>query len=210
MAHKERKLTAAEMARKEKFEDKVCKLESEGYKRKDLTVSAVSANIMALVLMLPIVVLLSFLNYSINQRYIGVEMTKGDIIKFIIAFFILIIIHEMIHGLTWACFVKDHFKSIEFGVIWSALMPYCTCNTEMRKGKYILGAIMPTIILGIIPAFVAIFINSPMLFLVALAMTVSGGGDVFIVIKLLFHKEKGKVCLYLDHPYDAGLVVFEK
>jgi hypothetical protein len=29
-----------------------------------------------------------------------------------------IILHELIHGITWAKYTKDGFKSIRFGVLW--------------------------------------------------------------------------------------------
>ncbi len=55
---KERKLTAAEQKRKEMFLEKKAALEAEGFEAHDLTISAVYANVMALVLALPIVLVL--------------------------------------------------------------------------------------------------------------------------------------------------------
>jgi hypothetical protein len=34
-----------------------------------------------------------------------------------------IILHELIHGITWAKYTKDGFKSIRFGVLWKFLTP---------------------------------------------------------------------------------------
>ena len=48
-------------------------------------------------------------------------------ITFILAI-IGIVVHELIHGLTWACFAKNGWKSISFGVWWKVLTPYCHCN----------------------------------------------------------------------------------
>ena len=36
-----------------------------------------------------------------------------------------IVVHELIHGLTWACYAKSGWKSISFGVMWKMLTPYC-------------------------------------------------------------------------------------
>lgn len=41
-------------------------------------------------------------------------------------------------------------------------------------------------------------------------MVLGGGGDFLIVLKMLLHKTKGKNALYYDHPYECGVVVFEK
>ena len=55
---KERKLTAAEQKRKEMFLEKKAALEAEGFEAHDLTISAVYANVMAVVLALPILLVL--------------------------------------------------------------------------------------------------------------------------------------------------------
>ena len=54
----ERKLTAAEQKRKEMFLEKKAALEAEGFEAHDLTISAVYANVMAVVMALPILLVL--------------------------------------------------------------------------------------------------------------------------------------------------------
>ena len=68
---------------------------------------------------------------------------------------------------------------------------------------------MPTIIVGIIPAIIAIIYHYDILFLLSLLMIIGGGGDTLIVLKLLFYKENGRDSIYMDHPYECGIVVFE-
>ena len=41
-------------------------------------------------------------------------------------------------------------------------------------------------------------------------LILGGGGDFIIVLKILLHRSKGKDTLYYDHPYECGVVVFEK
>ena len=45
----------------------------------------------------------------------------------------LIIVHELIHGITWAIFAKNHFHAIDFGIVWSTLSPYCTCFKPLKN-----------------------------------------------------------------------------
>lgn len=54
----ERKLTAAEQKRKEMFLEKKAALEMEGFEARDLTISALYANVMAVVLAFPIILVL--------------------------------------------------------------------------------------------------------------------------------------------------------
>ena len=41
-------------------------------------------------------------------------------------------------------------------------------------------------------------------------MILAGGGDLTILLKLLRYKSKKEEILYMDHPYECGLVVFER
>ena len=70
----------------------------------------------------------------------------------LIILFAGIILHELIHGLTFLLFCKNGFKSIEFGIMWKYLAPYCHCKEPLPVRPYIIGALMPAIVLGFIPA----------------------------------------------------------
>lgn len=210
MGEKTRKLNKVELKRKAIFEEREESLIKEGYEKKELTIGVVMANVMALLIMIPVIDLIFRVYSKINGGFEIITEGFMDIIIFLIILILLITFHELIHGITWAIYSNNHFRDIEFGVIWSMLTPYCTCKSELTRKQYILGAIMPTIILGIIPAFVAIIFQIDILLLHSLLMILAGGGDVIIVSKLLLHREKGKESMYLDHPYKCGVVVFEK
>ena len=69
---------------------------------------------------------------------------------------------------------------------------------------------MPTLILGGGIAAVAVMANQLLLFFLAEFMILSGGGDFLITLKILsYHTDKSE-CVYCDHPYECGFVVFEK
>ena len=209
MGRNERKLTLAELERKEFFDAKSKELTREGYVRKDLTINIVKANILAIIIMIPLIVLFLGIYYLCNQK-ITLNFTSKECLFFLISFMILTVIHEGIHGITWAIFAKDHFKAIKFGVIWSALTPYCTCRSELKRWQYVIGTLMPTIILGCIPAIISIITNNVLLLVIALVMIIGGGGDAIIITKILLYKEEKCQCVYIDHPYECGVVVFKK
>lgn len=210
MSREQRILTHAESARKEEFETKTRELESQGYTKNDLTVSVMRANVMALVIMIPVIVLFTFLFINVNHRAITMDYTGVTLLLFLVIFIILVVVHEGIHGLTWACFTKDHLKGISFGFIMKSMTPYCTCKTELTRSAYITGTLMPTILLGILPSVIGIVLNNVFIFDLGLVLILSGGGDAYIVYKLVSHKIKGSECLCIDHPYECGVVTFEK
>lgn len=204
-----RELTKAEKKRDDQYRRLYRQLVQEGYEANDLTIGLVYANVMAFVLGLPIVILL-FWGFGINHPTAFGEFEGINILQFFVIFFFLVFVHELIHGITWSVFAKEHWRAISFGFVAKYMTPYCCCNQPLRKGEYLVGAIMPVVVLGIVPSVIAIFTGSVTTLLMGALMVLCGGGDLTIVLKLLrFHSAKKEV-RYLDHPYQAGLVVFTR
>ncbi len=204
---KERKLTEKELLRKEKF-DLLCeKMRADGYEKVDLTVGVVAANLLSILIMAPFMaaVLLIFFAIASGGEFSYSVWESLALLPALIAF---VVIHELIHGLAWGRFAG--FKAIDFGVIWSMLTPYCTCGAPLKRWQYILGGLMPTIVLGTVLTVAACLSGSLFWLAMAEIMVLGGGGDFLIVLKMLLHKTKGKSALYYDHPYECGVVVFEK
>ena len=118
-----------------------------------------------------------------------------------------IVVHELIHGITWACYAKSGWKSISFGVMWKLLTPYCHCDEPMHIPGYMMGAMMPCIVLGVIPAIVALFIGSLPMLAWGIFFIAAAAGDIWMT--WLLTKEDRK-CLVLDHPSEAGFYIIEE
>lgn len=206
---KERKLTPAELRRKERFEAMKADLEREGYTAQELTLDVVKANVLAVVVMLPFVAALFIWYIWVNSDELMLGLSLPGLLLLLVVFIALAAVHELIHGLVWGSCAPSGFKAIEFGVIWSALTPYCTCGESLKKGQYILGAAMPTLVLGFGLGAVAVITGQSFLLYVALLMTFGGGGDFCIILKLLRYRPTGE-SVYCDHPYECGVVAFDK
>ena len=208
--NRERKLTEAEKIRLEAFTEQVAALEKDGYVKTDLTVSADKANIIGplygFLTALPFIVLYFLINpQPLFWGKLGFLRTT----LLVIFYFILVILHELIHGLTWSRFTKKGFRSISFGVIWRSLNPYCTCSEPLSKIHYMTGLLMPWFVLGILPCIAALIIPSGFLLFIGVIMVLSAGGDLLIAQMMLARKSDGEL-LFLDHPTDIGLVCLEK
>ena len=209
-----RELTEKEKQRKEYF-DKICeKMKADGYEEKDLTVGAVKANAMALFLPLPFVALACTAYFRANPSGAGAADISSGIwgipFMYLAALIILIVVHELIHGITRAVFAKNPFRSIDFGVVWKMITPYCTCSEPLKKWQYITGGAMPTLILGIGLTAAAAACGSFPLFILAVIMIFGGGGDIFIILKMLMFVPEAEDVVYYDHPYECGVVAFIK
>ena len=206
---KKRILSKSELKRKAAFEVLRDNMVKEGYVPKDLTMGLVYANVMALIFGTLILFVLGsfFLIYSPAE---GWELNIKIYLIWLISYIVLIPVHELIHGIFWAIFAKTHWKSISCGFIKEYMTPYCSCAEALDRKGYVIGALMPTILLGILPCVIAIFNGSFVLFLVGIIMIYSGGGDLTIIFNLLSDREKAKEKLYVDHPCQAGCVCFMK
>lgn len=206
---KEKKLTKAELKRKEQFETVSAELEAEGYTKNEQTIGLVYANFMAIIAMLPFVAALVGSYYCVNNNVIP-ELSPVSLIAYFPLCLVLTVVHELIHGITWGAFAENHFKSISFGVMWQMLTPYCSCNEPLKRWQYMLGGAMPTIVLGTVLGISSIALGNFLLLILAVVMIFGGGGDFLIFLKLIFYKSKGKDVIFYDHPFECGFVAFEK
>ena len=210
----EHELTPAEQKRLEKFEEIRSDLVSRGYKCTELIIGLVWANVFSFILFVPVAIISMVLYLMVNSSD-GIvdsllEMSPLTYLLFVVILLALVVVHELIHGATWAIFAEHHFKDIEFGFIKKYLTPYCTCKVALAKGAYILGALMPLIILGIIPVAIEIAAGSLFWLWMGIIMITSASGDILIVHKIVTYKTEAGEILYYDHPTNAGGVIFEK
>lgn len=210
----EHELTPAEQKRLEKFEEIRSDLESRGYKCTELIIGLVWANAFSFILFVPVAIISMVLYLMVNSTDGIVDsllaMSPLTYLLFVVILLALVVVHELIHGATWAIFAEHHFKDIEFGFIKKYLTPYCTCKVALSKGAYILGALMPLIILGIIPVAIAIAAGSLFWLWMGIIMIISASGDILIVHQIVTYKTEAGEILYYDHPTNAGGVIFEK
>ena len=206
-----RRLTRSEEARLGEFESRITELEEAGYIRKDLTADPERANFLGtlygFLTAMPFLILFFLLNLVSS-----LTRDKGGIlwgVCLIAIYFILTLLHELIHGLTWSCFAKDGSRSISFCIIRSSLNPCCSCSEPLSGTHYLTGLLMPWFVLGILPCILAVILHSGYLMLLGAVMAMSAGGDLLTALMILKNKSGGSA-LYLRHPTDIGSVCLEK
>lgn len=205
---RERKLTEREIKRVEALNVITGEYSNEGYKRDDVTVSIVFANIISFIWGIPFVV--AFVCWFIIRNGNWEHLSVPELFVFAIVLVALVVVHELLHGLVWGLFAPGGFRKIEFGFIKEMLTPYCTCGEPLKKGEYILGTLMPGLVLGILPAIAGVLCGSLFWLMIGVLMTVSAGGDFIVIVKMLFYKAKSNDMVIMDHPSECGFVVFKR
>lgn len=205
-----RKLTKAEEKRLIIFNQVSEDLISKGYRRVDLIGNHIKANIIGplygIIVSLPFIILLILI--SPDSFIVGDNYSRNYLIAMALML-VFIVIHELIHGITFSSFTEEKFKNIEFGIIWKTLNPYCTCKKPLKEKEYILGLIMPCIILGIIPCVISLINKNAWFLATGVLQIASAGGDLYI-LKMILDSRNNLDSIYLDHPTDIGLVKFER
>ncbi len=147
-------------------------IQIENFDKEKLIINIVWANVFGILILIPIVLLFGLPYFMVWGNDFTIESLKvfingltPSLVAIYIALALLImiigiVIHELIHGVLWANYAKKGFKSIKFGIIMKMLTPYCHCKEPLKVKHYIVGAIMPAIILGIIPAIISIIIGN--------------------------------------------------
>lgn len=206
-SEKKQKLTKAELRRKEVFEKMAEGLAAEGYTQKILKLNFVELNVLTLLIAIPFMI-----PFLAAFRLFGNEFNieRGTSFIAVIAFLVLIVVHELLHGIAFSHFASDGWKSVSFGFNVKYCCPYCNCLQPLKKKPMIICALLPTIVLGFGFGIAAVISGSSLLLVISCLNIAGGGGDLFIVLKVLLYKTKCEDVLFIDHPYEIGTAVFER
>ena len=193
--------------RKEKVNNLIKEMEESGYSLIDLSVDGSKANIMSLFTgLVPSLIFIGL--FIILYGWEKFIQLKFDLMM--ICFIVSIVIHEGIHGLFFGIFAKNHFKSIEFGIVWKSLNPYCYCSEPVNKAQYMTALLMPGTILGVCTGIIALLIGNGTLVGFSALSFFAAGGDIYIAYLILKNAKKRKEEYYIDHPIKPGVLVLVK
>ena len=174
---------------------------------KSETMSALNANIIAFAMLLPIAIICIVpfvLVWGWQLFFEGFTFLRFHQVLLLLILILGIVMHEGLHGLTWGLFAKGHLKSIRFGVKWAYLTPYCHCNEPLKRNHYLLGGIMPGLVLGLFPVIVSLIFGHGWLLLLGIFFIGAAGGDLMVLFKLI---KVDKKHLIQDHPNEIGFLV---
>ncbi len=175
--------------------------------KRDLSVSMLRANVLALFIMIPVAVLqFSLFTLWNGEGEVSVTLNLLNLSVFMLIVIASIVVHEFIHGLAWVVFGNMPFSAVQFGVQWNALTPFAHLKEPIEVNVYRIGGFMPGFILGILPFVLSIFLRSGGLLWFGVLQTAAASGD-WLILWLLRNVKRGT--LVEDHPSKAGCYVYE-
>ena len=172
----------------------------------DLSTSLARANVWTLAISLPLVALMlvAYLALSPARSLSAAGFSLRGGLIFLVLMIAGIVVHEGIHALAWSAFGRMPFKRIRLGFQASTLTPYAHALDPMPARAYRLGALMPALLLGVVPFAVGTAIGSLLLALYGMIFVFAAGGDLLI---LWLIRNMDPHALVLDHPSWAGCIV---
>jgi len=178
-------------------------MENENKETKEFTMGIGRVNIIAILFIFPIMVFY-ILPFKLIWGSETFELGKDLFMKHFFLYLIFgAIIHELLHGITWAFFAKDGIKSIKFGVKWKYLTPYCHCKEPLMVKHYRIGGAMPLIIMGIIPSILGLFIGNGAFLSFGGFFTLAAAGDIIALFMLRTLESDEYIS---DHPNKMGFI----
>ena len=141
-----------------------------------------------------------------NENIFPIIINTNYRIIFLIICILGLFIHELIHGFFWGLFVINKFKGIKIYFHKKYYTFVCECKNVLNKRQFIIGTIMPMIILGFIPLVLSfIFLNRQM-FIFGILYTAAAGGDILIIFKILLDNK----IKWIKSSDDGILILYKK
>ncbi len=171
---------------------------------KEITIEIPFANKVALYATIPLLVLYVFPFILI----FGWSSFSSELLFFAKTGLIIIIagvpLHEGLHALGWAVFTPKPWKNISFGIQWKYLAPYTHCKLSLKPYQYIIGGILPLLVMGFLPLIIGYYSESSYFVLTGFIFTWVAFGDILSVYTLAKERNLKKV---KDHPEKLGFIV---
>ncbi|MEA3396047.1 MAG: DUF3267 domain-containing protein [Chloroflexota bacterium] len=175
--------------------------------KNDLSFSMAKALLYSLIFIIPLVVLLVNIYFIVwGEPHVVIENTILFILKLILVAFLGVVLHELIHGLSWVYFSKKTFDTIKFGFQWKTLTPYAHSTEPMEVTAYRLGAMMPGLLMGVFPYLLGIITGNVWIMFFGSFFTLSAIGDALVLWSIRKIKS-GQ--LVEDHSTRCGCYVIE-
>ena len=172
--------------------------------KRDLSVSMERANIIVLFIGIPVVILQFILFDQLHPS--PAETGEWNFLLLLLVIIMGVILHEMVHGVTWAIAGRKPWTSIKFGFQAKTLTPYCHITEPLEINAYRIGAVMPGLVVGVLPYIYSLMSGNMNWLWFSLVHTSAAGGD-WLVLWLIRHVKAGS--LVEDHPSQAGCYVLE-
>ena len=145
------------------------------------------------------------LDWALPRWEIDFHINKLDRWMFLGSLVLLVVVHEALHAFAAMQWGDVPFSSIQFGLKWKWLVPYCHCASPLRIGVYRIFVLLPLMVTTPVAGLVLWFAPSfwsLLLFSIAFSAC---AGDVLMYFKVQDFRSD----LWVeDHPSEPGCYIW--
>ncbi len=174
---------------------------------RDRSLDPVRASLLSIPILVGLVVLVSVPHWWLwLESPLKVLLGTTDFWSFLLVFFSGIIVHEVIHGFVWTAAGRLQPDDVSFGIDLRTFSPYAHPTVPLSARVYRIGAAMPAIILGVLPAVTGIVTGNS---------TLSAWGAVFLsvacgdLLMLIMLRDVPGDTIVQDHPTRIGCEIID-
>lgn len=175
--------------------------------KNEITVSMIQANLYSLPIVIFLMLLMVGSYILIWDKALFLEGFRNFRSSYTYLILLLgFLIHEIIHICSYLFFGNASLKDLKIGFQFKTVTPYAHCSKSMTITAYRISALMPGLMLGLLPAIISLILGNAYLFILAIIFTVAAGGDLLLIYLLRNVSPKE---LVKDHPHKAGCLVLD-
>ena len=144
------------------------------------------------------------LNSLIHQRFTA-NFSLFDFFYLILAYIVLIILHEVFHLIGFMVFGGASYKELDYGVNLKLGVAYATTNKPLSNAAMKKALLLPLWTTGIVPTIAGFYVNSTVLLLAGAFLIAGAVGDIAMYKEL---RKYPKNALIQDDPQLPKLYVY--
>lgn len=149
---------------------------------------------------LPVMLPFLFL-YLLIWRKVDLVIRWESYRLFLLAFVAGIVVHELLHGVSYVVLGRRSWREVRFGFDRRTLSPFAHLGGPVPARIYRISCVMPLVVLGIVPGVVALLTGKVGVLLFGLLFILGAGGDLLILWSI---RDLGAEVLVRDHPSAVG------
>lgn len=156
-------------------------------------------------LTITLMLLFFFINSFIHQHLI-VHFSFLNLMIFIVAYIVLIILHEAFHLIGFMIFGKVQYKELDYGVNLELGIAYATTSRPLHNKAMKKALLLPFWTTGVVPTIIGFYVDSTLLVLLGAVLIAGAVGDFYMYKEL---KKFPNDALIKDDPKLPKLYVYQ-
>ena len=187
--------------------------EREGYVAYERTVNAVTMNVVAGVVGIPIIIVAMIAHFllwkdAIMGHDLSLRFWLWFLVGIVVAGVVVMVLFELLHGMAWCLMAGVPLSKMRLGFVGNGLVFQARLEDELiTKRDYVRGLIVPDLLFAAVLIAVGLGLNLPALTFAGALVVMSMVGDVMLACKI--SDEEGDTPVYI-HPSQAGVYAYRK